>query len=60
MGFSHSLTENFFLGDFEFVNQEFIKNNNNETLFVNTDNVKLLHATKINMDTLALFAKKHI
>lgn len=58
LGFSLQPESNFFLGDFEFVNQEFIKNN--ETSFVNTDNVKLLHATKINMDTLALFAKKHI
>ena len=60
MGFSYSPTENFFLGDCEFLYQEFVKNNSDETLFPNTDNVKLLHGTKLNLDILNIFSKKHI
>jgi hypothetical protein len=49
-----------FLGDFEHLWRKYVQNDNDETIFQNITNVKLIHQTKINMDAFKIFSKYYI
>lgn len=60
LGFDEEPDKTFFLGDFEQLYRKYIKNNNDETLFQNITNIKLLHQTKVNIEALNILSKYYI
>lgn len=59
MAFDQEPDKNFFLGDFEYLWRKYASNNNDESVFQNLTNVKLIHQTKINMEAFDKFLKYH-
>lgn len=59
IGFDQEPDKNFFLGDFDYLWRKYASNNNDETVFQNLTNVKLIHQTKINMEAFDIFLKYH-